>query len=161
MLRLSRNLYSTLRKCCPCLRKCRACHGSQNLRNLCVAVPMGPRSKSGPRLVRPGAANRLAFSSPETPIHAQGHAFCTFLFSHHTRTHVFSRAYSFACHLSQRASFQLVAVARKFLLNFLCTSFDNNWVSPDEAFGLPQKNNVACGQSYCWLNHKGHGFMIC
>ena len=49
------------------------------------------RSESGPRVVRPGAANRLASSSPETPIHARGHAFCRFL-TPTTRARIFSRA---------------------------------------------------------------------
>ena len=123
VLRLQRNLNLTLRKCC-------ACHAIQTWRNLRVAVPMGPRSEHGPNALRtrsergpnalrPGAANRLAFGSPETPIHARGHAFCSFLYSHHTRAHIFSRAYSFSSSVSERASFQLVAVTRKFLLNFL------------------------------------------
>ena len=105
VLRLPRNLYLTLQKYC-------ACDGIQTLRNLRVAVPMGPRcerdprmvrqwSDKGPTMVRPGAANRLAFSSPDMQIHAQGHAFGALLFSHHTRAHLFSRAYSFSCHLSQ------------------------------------------------------------
>ena len=49
VLRLPRNLYLTLRKCC-------ACHATQTLRNLRAAVPMGPspnpfrdRSKTVPR----------------------------------------------------------------------------------------------------------------
>ena len=49
MLRLPRNLYLTLRKCC-------ACHAIQSLRNLRAAVPMGPsprpfrdRSETVPR----------------------------------------------------------------------------------------------------------------
>ena len=89
VLRLSRNLYSTLRKCCPCHEICDLAKPS-----CCRANGPALREWSdGPRLDRPGAANRLAFSSPETPIPAQGHAFCTFLFSHHTRTHIFSRAY--------------------------------------------------------------------
>ena len=131
VLRLPRNLHPTLPKCC-------ACHAIQTLRNLCVAVPMGPapnvirdRSDPAPTPLRPDAADRLAFASPDRAtlfatfssakltIHAQGHAFCDFLFPCHTRAHVFSRAYSFSCDLFQRASFQLVAVTRKFLLNFL------------------------------------------
>ena len=116
VLRLPRNLHLTLRKCC-------ACHAIQSLRNLRVAVPMGPRSEHGPNALRTrserGAASRLAFGSPETPIHARGHAFCSFLYSHHTRAHIFSRASSFSSSVSARAGFQLVAVTRKFLLNFL------------------------------------------
>ena len=139
VLRLPRNLHPTLPKCC-------ACHAIQSLRNLCVAVPRGPapsplrdRSEHAPNPLRPDAADRLAFASPDTPIRAQGHAFCDvlifgnadsrtgprrhalydFLFPCYTRAQSFSRAYSFSCILSQRASFQLVAVTRKFLLNFL------------------------------------------
>ena len=43
--------------------------------------PNALRTRSGrtPNALRPGAANRLASSSPETPIHARGHAFCRFL----------------------------------------------------------------------------------
>ena len=111
MLRFPRNLHFTLRKCCAChavqplgkldlakvLRLPRNMHptlpknaapATQALRNLCVAVPMGPapsmlrdRSETAPRPLRPDAADRLAFASPEAPIHAQGHAFCDFLIS--------------------------------------------------------------------------------
>ena len=59
-----------------------------------------------------GVVCGVVFSSPETPIQV-------LRFSHHARAHFFSRAYSFSCHLSQKAIFQLVAVTRKFLLNFL------------------------------------------
>ena len=45
MMRLPRNLHLTLRKCC-------ACHAIQSLRNLRVAVPMGPRSEHGPKALR-------------------------------------------------------------------------------------------------------------
>ena len=111
--RRPRTLHLTLRKCC-------ACHASQPLRNLRVAVPMGPRSEPAPNTLRtrserapnalrPGAANSLASSSPETPTHARGHAFCRFL-TPTTRSHAY---------VSARAGFQLVAVTRKFLLNFL------------------------------------------
>ena len=94
--RLPRNLYSTFESAAPAtpftLRKCCACHAIQTWRNLRVAVPMGPRSEHGPNALRtrsergpnalrPGAANRLAFGSPETPIHARGPAFCSFLYS--------------------------------------------------------------------------------
>ena len=81
VLRLPRNLHPTSPKCC-------ACHAIQTLRNLCVAVPIVPapsplrdRSETAPSPLRPDAADRLAFASPETPIHAQRHAFCDFLIS--------------------------------------------------------------------------------
>ena len=157
MLRLPRNLYLTLRKCCAChavqslgkvdlakvlrlprnlhptLPKCCACHAIQSSRNLCVAVPMGPapsplraRSKTAPRPLRD--------RSETAPTRRGGQA--SFLISGDANSRTgsrflrlslplphacdfFSRAYFFSCHLSQRASFQLVAVTRKFLLNFL------------------------------------------
>ena len=136
----------TLRKCCACHEICTRPH-----QNVAPATQCNPcetsalpcqwsrrraRSETAPSPLRPDGADRLAFASPETPIHAQRHAFCDFLISEnadsrtgpcfcdflfpcHTRAHVSSWAYSFSCHLSERASFQLVAVTRKFLLNFL------------------------------------------
>ena len=91
MLRLPRHLHLTLRTCCTCqnlyltLRKCCACHGIQSLRNLRAAVPMGPRCERDPTMVRPGAPNRLAFSSPDMQIHAQ-------FYSPTARARSFSRA---------------------------------------------------------------------
>ena len=115
VLRLPRTLHLTLRKCCALhltLRKCCACQAIQPLRNLRVAVPMGPRSEPAPsplrarserapNALRPGAANRLASSSPETPIHARGHAFCRFL-TPTTLARIFSRVLVPSLHLSQR-----------------------------------------------------------
>ena len=59
------------------------------------------RSERAPNALRPGAANRLASSSPETPIHARGHAFCRFL-TPTTRARIFSRVLIPSLHLSQR-----------------------------------------------------------
>ena len=105
----------TLRKCCACHEICTSpCKSTAPATEIkpcgIFALPcqwaraanvIREWSENGPTMVRPGAANRLAFSSPDTQIHAQGHTFGALLFSHHTHAHLFSRAYSFSCHLSQ------------------------------------------------------------
>ena len=79
MLRLPRNLYLTLRKCC-------ACHAIQTLRNLRAAVPMGPsprpfrdRSETVPRpfrdRLRTGVAAEVVCAQSGSPIHAQRQRF--------------------------------------------------------------------------------------
>ena len=82
VLRLPRNLYLTLRKCC-------ACHAIQSLRNLRAAVPMGPspnpfrtRSETVPRpfrdRLRTGVAAEVVCAQSGSPIHAQRQRFQTF-----------------------------------------------------------------------------------
>ena len=79
VLRLPRNLYLTLRKCC-------ACHAIQTLRNLRAAVPMGPspnpfrtRSETVPRpfrdRLRTGVAAEVVCAQSGSPIHAQRQRF--------------------------------------------------------------------------------------
>ena len=100
VLRLPRNFNHwenlTLRKCCACHEICTSpCESAATatLFNPCETSALNePAFRARPELapscsarapnaLRPGAANRLASSSsPETPIHARGHAFCRFLF---------------------------------------------------------------------------------
>ena len=79
VLRLPRNLYLTLRKCC-------ACYAIQTLRNLRAAVPMGPsprpfrdRSETVPRpfrdRLRTGVAAEMVCAQSGSPIHAQRQRF--------------------------------------------------------------------------------------
>ena len=82
VLRLPRNLYLTLRKCC-------ACHATQTLRNLRAAVPMGPspnpfrdRSKTVPRprpYRRRDRHDLVVCALSGSPIHAQRQRFCILL----------------------------------------------------------------------------------
>ena len=80
----------TLRKCCACHEIC-----TRPCQNAAPATQFNPcktsalpcqwarraRSETAPRPLRPDAADRPAFASPETPLHAQGHSFCDFLIS--------------------------------------------------------------------------------
>ena len=79
VLRLPRNRYLTLQKCC-------ACHAIQTLRNLRAAVPMGPspnpfrtRSETVPRpfrdRLRTGVAAEVVCALSGSPIHAQRQRF--------------------------------------------------------------------------------------
>ena len=72
-------------------------------------------SESGPTRRREQASFRLSGDTHSRT----GPRFLQIPYSHHTRTHIFSRACSFSSSVSERASFQLVGVTRKFLLNFL------------------------------------------
>ena len=142
VLRLPRNLYLTLPKCCAChavqslgklhlakvlrlprnlyltLQKYCACHGIQTLRNLRVAVPMGPRqwSDNGPTRRREQAS--FQFSG-----HANSRTgprfWRTSILPPHARASFLARLFLLLSSVSGRASFQLVAVTRKFLLDFL------------------------------------------
>ena len=77
VLRLPRNLYLTLRKCC-------ACHATQTLQNLRAAVPMGPspnpfRTRSGtvPRPFRDRASRPRWFARrPEAQFTHSASVFC-------------------------------------------------------------------------------------
>ena len=60
---------------------------------------------------------RLTFEHPKANP-AEGCACLTFLFPP-TRAQLFPHAYYYACHRSQRASFQVVAAPQKLLLSFL------------------------------------------
>ena len=64
VLRLPRNLYLTLRKCC-------ACHAIQTLRNLRAAVPMGPSPRPFRDRLRTGVAAEVVCAQSGSPIHAQ------------------------------------------------------------------------------------------
>ena len=83
VLRLPRNLYLTLRKCC-------ACHAIQTLRNLRAAVPMVPsprpfrdRSETVPGpfrdRLRTGVATEVVCALSGSPIHAWHQRFCNLL----------------------------------------------------------------------------------
>ena len=132
VLRLPRNLHLTLRKRCAC-RAAPAAKSAPHLAKVVLrlsnlAKPLRCRpnrpalrawSECAPRFLRPGVATKLTFEHPKEPKTREGCTFSLF-YSPATRTRIFlPRAYSFYCHLSQRASFQLVAVTRKFLLSFL------------------------------------------
>ena len=90
VLRLPRIMYPTLPKCC-------ACHEIQTLRNLRVAVTVGPAPRPFRTRRRTGVATGVAFSQPEKPKPAEGCSFSPFLFPRHTRTHVFSHASILIC----------------------------------------------------------------
>ena len=68
VLRLPRNLYLTLRKCC-------ACHAIQSLRNLRAAVPMGPSPRPFRDRLRTGVAAEVVCAQSGSPIHAQRQRF--------------------------------------------------------------------------------------
>ena len=68
VLRLPRNLYLTLRKCC-------ACHAIQSLRNLRAAVPMGPSPNPFRDRLRTGVAAEVVCAQSGSPIHAQRQRF--------------------------------------------------------------------------------------
>ena len=68
VLRLPRNLYLTLRKCC-------ACHAIQTLRNLRAAVPMGPSPRPFRDRLRTGVAAEVVCALSGSPIHAQRQRF--------------------------------------------------------------------------------------
>ena len=68
VLRLPRNLYLTLRKCC-------ACHAIQSLRNLRAAVPMGPSPRPFRDRLRTGVAAEVVCALSGSPIHAQRQRF--------------------------------------------------------------------------------------
>ena len=134
MLPLPRNLSFTLRICCHShrmctpphenatpavksalglakvmplnLRKCCACHAIPTWRNLCVAMGPAPNVMRARSETAPTRHRREARTGPR-------------FLRVSILEHFSSLACSFSCHLSERASFQLVAVPRKFLLNFL------------------------------------------
>ena len=68
-------------------------------------------SRTGLRSLRLSHLRKCRFTHRAT-------LFCDFLFPCHTRAHFFSRAYSFSCHLSQRASFQFVKTLLDPCLNW-------------------------------------------
>ena len=112
VLRLPRNLYPTLPKCC-------ACHEILTLRNLRVAVTVGPAPRSFRTCRRTGVATVVAFSQLEKPKPAEGCSFSRFLFPRHTRTHVFSHASILPISHLCASYLQLVSATRKCLRNFL------------------------------------------
>ena len=68
VLRLPRNLYLTLRRCC-------ACHAIQTLPNLRAAVPMGPSPRPFRDRLRTGVAAEVVCAQSGSPIHAQRQRF--------------------------------------------------------------------------------------
>ena len=113
-------MHLTLRKCC-------ACHAIQSLRNLRVAVPLGPRFEHGPNALRTrsesGPTRRREQASFRLSGDTNSRTGPCFLqlstLPPHARTYFLARLFLLYSSVSARAGFQLVAVTRKFLLNFL------------------------------------------
>ena len=111
VLRLPRNLYLGLKKCC-------ACHEILTLRNLRVAVTMGPRprpSRTVPRPSRTGAAAEVPF----THLRQRRPAPC----------HVFAQTLSFRA-LRQAAGILPLPRNLHFLIYF--KSLSNTFLHPDK-----------------------------